>query len=98
MWHAPFPELVIRLILEHGCTVLCGVKELSSVCLVRGCIVIRREWQVQGSFEARGLTRRDLARFPKLWRVKHDHPWPWRASRSQHRVSLSFLFFSVRKE
>jgi hypothetical protein len=98
MWHAPSFELVIRLILVHGCTVLNGIREWPSIRLVLGCIVVRREWQVQGSFEARGLTRRDLARFPKLWRVKHDHPWPWRASRSQHRVSLSFLFFSVRKE
>jgi hypothetical protein len=95
MWHAPYSELVIRLTLEHGCTVLCGVKEWPSVRLILGCIVVGREWQVQGSFEARGLTRRDLARFPKLWRVKHDHPWPWHASRSQHRLSLlSFLFLT----
>lgn len=58
MWHAPYPELVIRLILEHGCTVLNGVKEWPSIRLVLGCILVRREWQVQGSFEARGLTRR----------------------------------------
>ena len=41
-----------------------SVKEWSSVGL--GCVLVRREWQVQGSFEARGLTRQLCRAFPNF--------------------------------
>jgi hypothetical protein len=98
MCHALSFELVMRLMLEHGCTVLYKVERMgfcSSWYWVYPCST-----RVAGAREFRGTRTHasTLARLPKLRRVKHDRS-PWRASGSQHRVPLlSFLFLNFRKK
>ena len=97
MWHAPSFELVIRLILVHGCTVLNGIREWPSIRLVLGCIVVRREWQVQGSFEARGLTR-PWSRLPNFGASNMMTIALARVKKSHWRFALVFSFSRLHNE
>jgi hypothetical protein len=72
MWHALSFELVIRLMLEHGCTVLYSLERMgvcSSWYRVYPCST-----RVAGPREFRGTRAHasTLPRLPKLRRVKHD--------------------------
>ena len=69
-----------------------SVKEWSSVGL--GCVLVRREWQVQGSFEARGLTRQLCRAFPNFGASMMTIRNAWRASSHiEFRAFLSFFLF-----
>jgi hypothetical protein len=96
MWHAPSSELVIRFVIEHSCTVLYEMERMTS--WLSESWVCPCSTRVAGASEFRG-TRAHASRFPTLRRVKHDHPSPWRASRSQHRdLMFSFSYSRLEKQ
>jgi hypothetical protein len=98
MWHALSFELVIRLILEHGCTVLYRVERMG-VCSSRYW-VYPCSTRVAGPREFRGTRAHasTLPRLPKLRRVKHDRD-RLGARQEVNIVSLlSFLFLNIRKK